>query len=107
MTRIVFTQAGGLQAVVQAKNGASLMLAALESNVPGILGECGGSVACGTCHVYIEEGRLADLCAMSEAESEMLAFTASERRDNSRLACQVEISEAMDGIGVEIPETQI
>jgi ferredoxin, 2Fe-2S len=107
MVRIVFVQSTGEQFDADAKRGLNLMQIAADAQIPGILGECGGSLACGTCHVYVQEDRLGDLSAMTVSENEMLEFTSSERRVNSRLACQVEVSEALEGLKVTVPESQI
>ncbi|MBP8285384.1 MAG: 2Fe-2S iron-sulfur cluster binding domain-containing protein [Rhodoferax sp.] len=82
------------------------MQGATANGIDGILGECGGSCACATCHCYIQEDRLAELPAASEGELGMLENVASERRPNSRLACQIKASAALDGLIVYLPATQ-
>lgn len=92
--------------VVEAAAQSSLMRAAVDNNVQGILGECGGALSCATCHVYIAEEHLARLPQPHPLESEMLSFTAAERRPNSRLACQVIVDAGLDGLVVHLPEIQ-
>ncbi len=87
-------------------NGWSLMQGATANGIDGILGECGGSCACATCHCYVDEDYLADLPAASVGELDMLENVAAERRPNSRLACQIKVSPALDGLVLHLPETQ-
>ncbi|MFD1944086.1 2Fe-2S iron-sulfur cluster-binding protein [Paradevosia shaoguanensis] len=84
----------------------SVMEGAIANGVEGIVAECGGSAMCATCHVYVREEFLALLPPMGEVEDTMLDLTASERRDNSRLSCQIRMSDALDGLTVEMPEAQ-
>jgi ferredoxin, 2Fe-2S len=107
MTKIVFIRPDSEAVEVTAKIGDSIMHAALANQVPGILAECGGSMACATCHIYVDEEWLERLEPLSSMENEMLDATASERRSNSRLCCQIEVSDRLDGIRVRIPESQI
>lgn len=107
MIHINFVEADGRTFEVDAPEGWSLMEAAFHNGIEGIEAECGGSCTCATCHVYIDEGYLDRLPPMRSNEDEMLDCTAAERRKTSRLSCQVELTEALDGIVVNIPETQI
>ncbi|MDM0046582.1 2Fe-2S iron-sulfur cluster-binding protein [Variovorax dokdonensis] len=92
---------------VEARNGASLMETAVHNNVRGIDAECGGSCACATCHVYVNDEFLSRLAPPDDMEDEMLDATASERMPNSRLSCQITVSDALDGLTVRVPETQV
>jgi len=105
MPKITFIQHNGKEQVVDAENDQNLMQAALKAGVPGIVAECTGSCSCATCHVYIDKKWDEATGAPSEAEEDMLDF-AIEVRDNSRLSCQVQISDAMDGMKVQIPKRQ-
>jgi 2Fe-2S ferredoxin len=87
-------------------NGTSVMQAAVFNGVDGIVAECGGSCMCATCHVYVREDQLAMTPPMDADEDAMLEGTASPRRPNSRLSCQLVVSPAMDGLVVHLPETQ-
>jgi 2Fe-2S ferredoxin len=86
--------------------GQSLMQAAVAANIDAIEADCGGMMTCATCHVYVREPFLAQLPAMTEDEDSMLDFTASPRLANSRLSCQIPLTEAMDGLTVDLPASQ-
>jgi ferredoxin, 2Fe-2S len=88
------------------KTGQSLMQAAVAANVRGIEGECGGMMTCGTCHVYVREPHAGRLPPRSADEDGMLEFTASPRRANSRLSCQIQLVGALDGLAVDLPPSQ-
>jgi ferredoxin, 2Fe-2S len=106
MPQITYVEANGAQTTIELAEGWSLMQGATANGVEGILGECGGSCACATCHCYVDEARLGDLPAASENELAMLENAAAERRPNSRLACQIKATSALDGLVVHLPETQ-
>jgi 2Fe-2S ferredoxin len=106
MTQITYIEPTGQQVTVDVTEGWSLMQAATAHGVEGIVGECGGSCACATCHCYVDEARLADLPPPSPGELDMLANVAAERRPNSRLSCQIKASAALEGLTVTLPETQ-
>jgi ferredoxin, 2Fe-2S len=101
-----YIQADGSETTIEAPDGTSIMQAAITNGVPGILAECGGAASCATCHVYVDEAWLERLPLMGDDENEMLDCTAAERRPNSRLSCQIELSSDLDGIVVRMPETQ-
>jgi len=82
------------------------MQAAVDANVAGIEADCGGMLTCGTCHVYVREPHASLLPAPGPDEMAMLEFTASPRQANSRLSCQVELTEALDGLTVDLPASQ-
>ena len=86
--------------------GQSLMQAAVSANARGIEADCGGLLTCGTCHVYVREPHASLLPAPCADELEMLEFTASPRRANSRLSCQVTLTDALDGLTVDLPASQ-
>ncbi len=105
MPTITFIAHSGQRHTVQAESGLSLMRAAIDHNVPGIDGDCGGQCACATCHVFIDGHWAALTGSRTQQEDEMLNF-AAELRDSSRLACQVMVSDALDGLEVSMPEGQ-
>lgn len=106
MAQITYTEASGATTTLDVPDGWSLMQAATANGIEGILGECGGSCACATCHCYVDELLAAVLPAPSEGELDMLANVAAERRPNSRLACQIKSSAALNGGSISLPEFQ-
>jgi 2Fe-2S ferredoxin len=82
------------------------MQAAVAANVDGIEADCGGLMTCGTCHVYVREPWASRLRPPDPDELAMLDFTASPRRPNSRLACQIDLTDALDGLTVDLPAEQ-
>jgi len=106
MVKITLVEPSGKQIIVDAKEGDSIMQAALANGITGIVAECGGSMMCATCHVYVNETDLEKLPKRSEGEDEMLDSTASERKENSRLSCQIKIRPELDGLKVYLPENQ-
>lgn len=93
-------------AQVSAKPGESLMHAAQAGNVDGVAADCGGCLTCATCHVWVRDPWLARLPAMRPEEDGMLDFAATPRQANSRLACQIMLTDALDGLVVDLPATQ-
>ena len=106
MVDVILIDASGLSRTLQVPEGQSLMQAAVSAGVRGIVGECGGSAMCATCHVYVDKAFVDRLPAPLETELEMLECTASERLPNSRLGCQIKLSAALDGLVVRLPERQ-
>ena len=106
MPQITYVEAHGTATPVNVPEGWNLMQAATANGVDGILGECGGSCACATCHCYVDDLLAAVLPPASAAELDMLANVAAERRPNSRLACQLKATAAMDGATLTLPDTQ-
>ena len=105
MITITFVTPRGETRQVETEPAGSLMEAALAQGVPGILAECGGTCACGTCHVYVDDAWLAATGEPGDGEADMLSFSASAR-PNSRLACQIELTPAHDRLVVTLPESQ-
>jgi 2Fe-2S ferredoxin len=102
--RIFFVTADGTPTSVDAAVGTSIMRAAVEAGIDGIVAECGGNAMCATCHVYVADA--ARLPPMSPVEDDLLDATASERRADSRLSCQLPVTADVDGLSVVLPETQ-
>ncbi len=107
MPNITYVQPDGTRQSINADVGSTVMATAVAHGVPGIVAECGGSAMCATCHVYVDEDSLALLPPLSEVEDAMLASAASERRDSSRLGCQLVLAAGMDTLVVNIPERQV
>ena len=105
MVKITFVQEDGTRQVVEAAPGLTVMEAAKSEDVPGIDAECGGACACATCHVYVEPEWVEAVGKPSEMEEDMLDF-AFDVREESRLSCQIRISEKLDGLVVKVPSKQ-
>lgn len=106
MANITYVEASGQATTVNLPDGWSLMQGATTNGIDGILGECGGSCACATCHCYVDASRLGDVPPASENELAMLENVAAERKPNSRLACQIKASPKLEGLIVSLPATQ-
>lgn len=106
MSTVTYLDASGESRTIDANPGDSVMETAVRNGVPGIVAECGGSLSCATCHVFVDESQLGQLPEMDEMEDEMLYGAAVDREDNSRLSCQIPITEGMD-LKVTTPETQV
>lgn len=106
MPDITFILPDGGEHGFEAPAGVSLMQAATGAGVPGILADCGGALNCATCHVYVDETWQPRLPPPQADEIALLELTAAERRPTSRLACQVRLTEALQGLVVHVPECQ-
>lgn len=103
---ITFIEANGESHLVQVDPGLSVMQAAIQNGVPGIDGDCGGNAACGTCHVFVDKGWLDAIgTTPSEHEKAMLEILEGVK-DNSRLACQIALTEGLNGLTVHLPAAQ-
>lgn len=107
MTKIIYVHPNGARDVLEVPDGLSVMQAATSRGVDGILAECGGNAMCATCHVYVDPAWLGRLPPMSGEEDALLEGTASERRPNSRLSCQLKVAPDLDGLTVHLPDRQI
>lgn len=106
MPDITFIQADGTEHGLEAPAGISLMQAASGAGIAGILADCGGQARCATCHVYVDPAWAHRLPAPRPIELAMLGCTAAERQPDSRLSCQVMITEDLQGLVVRLPEFQ-
>ena len=107
MPKITYVHPNGTREVLDVPVGTSVMRGAILNGIDGIVAECGGEMMCATCHVYVEEDQLGRTPTQSEDEKAMLEFTASERRPNSRLSCQLVVTPELEGLVVYLPETQV
>ena len=107
MPNIVFIHPDKRSERIDAANGDSVMQVATGHGVNEIVAECGGNAMCATCHVYVDEGWIARLIAVSEDENELLDGVAAERQKNSRLSCQIKVTPELDGLVVRLPDRQI
>ena len=105
MAKITYVQHDGTEQVVDVKAGMSVMEGAIKNGVPGIDADCGGACACATCHVYIDTAWTEKVGGPNTMEESMLDF-AEGVEPNSRLSCQVKITEELDGLVVRLPESQ-
>ena len=105
MAKITFVQEDGTRQEVEAAPGLTVMEAAKTEDIPGIEAECGGACACATCHVYVDEAFKEVVGDPEPMEEDMLDF-GYDIRANSRLSCQITVTEALDGLIVRTPERQ-
>lgn len=105
MVKVTFIDHEGVERSIDADIGASVMEIAIKAGVPGIDADCGGACACATCHVYVEGGFMEIVGKPKEMEQSMLDF-AENVEENSRLSCQISISENLNGLRVTTPESQ-
>ena len=88
----------GSEITAEIANGTNMMQAAVDNNIPGVIGECGGCLSCATCHVYVDADWVAKTGTFDDFEDAMLDVAEAERTDASRLSCQIEASDALDGL---------
>ena len=105
MPKITYIDNEGNSKTIDVENGLSVMEGAIQNNIPGIDADCGGSMACATCHVYVEEKWLNKLSTAEDAEVDMIDM-AYEPKKNSRLSCQLIVSDELDGLTVTTPAKQ-
>jgi 2Fe-2S ferredoxin len=105
MPKITFVDHTGEERTLDATNGETVMETAIKNAVPGIDADCGGACACATCHVYVDDAFMAKVGQPEDMEQSMLDF-AENVQDNSRLSCQITVSDALDGLRVTTPESQ-
>ena len=107
MPRVIYIHPNGERDEVDVPIGQNLMMAATAHDIQGIVGDCGGAMSCATCHVMVEESFASMLPSPDETESQMLDYTAAPREANSRLSCQIVMSEVLDGMAVRIADPQL
>ena len=105
MAKIIYVEFNGTEHAIDVKNGLSVMEGAVKNNIPGIDADCGGACACATCHVYVDEAWLDKTGDRSAMEDSMLDF-AEGVETNSRLSCQIKVTDELDGLRVTMPESQ-
>ena len=105
MTKITYKDNTGASKTIEVENGLSIMEGAIQNDIPGIDADCGGGMACATCHVYVEEKWLNKLPKAEDAEVDMIDM-AHEPKKNSRLSCQLILTDELDGLIVTTPEKQ-
>jgi 2Fe-2S ferredoxin len=105
MPKITYVEFSGAEHAIEVKAGLTVMEGAVKHNVPGIDADCGGACACATCHVYIDAAWTDKVGSPSAMEESMLDF-AENVEPNSRLSCQIKVTDALDGLVVRMPESQ-
>ncbi|HEY1077382.1 MAG TPA: 2Fe-2S iron-sulfur cluster-binding protein [Fontimonas sp.] len=105
MAKIVYIEHNGKEHVVEASPGTTVMQAAVDNLVPGIIGDCGGACSCATCHCYVDAAWQDKLGSKTE-EEEMMLDGALRVESNSRLSCQIKVQAELDGLVVRLPESQ-
>ncbi len=105
MPQVIFIDPRGAQFEVDVEVGENVMQAAVDNMIDGILGECGGVLSCATCHCYVDPDWQDKLPPASEQEEDMLDM-AVDPKENSRLSCQLEMTEELDGLVVRLPRSQ-
>ena len=105
MANITYIEHNGTNHTVDVQNGLTIMEGAVQNNIPGIDADCGGSMACATCHVYVKEDWFDKINKKNEGEDDMLDQAYGPKK-NSRLSCQIIVSDDLDGLIVDMPEKQ-
>ena len=106
MPKITYIEHDGKTHTIEVASGLSVMEGAVQNNIPGFDADCGGSMACATCHVYVKEEWFNKLPKKEDGEEDMLDM-AFEPKKNSRLSCQLMVSDQLDGLVVNLPEKQV
>ena len=106
MTKITYVEHNGKEHTIDVQNGLTVMEGAVQNDIPGIDADCGGSMACATCHVYVKDEWYDKLDEKSECEDDMID-QAYEPKKNSRLSCQITVSDKTEGLVVHLPEKQV
>lgn len=106
MATVKYIEFNGKEHTVDVESGTSVMQAAINNNVRGIIADCGGACSCATCHCYVDEAWINKVGDKSEME-EALLEEVCDGRPNSRLSCQVTITEQLDGLVIRLPEKQV
>ena len=106
MPKIIYLAPDGIRHEVIVENGYSVMEGAINANIEGIVAECGGACACATCHSYIDDAWMDKMPPMDDMEDSMLD-AAYERKDNSRLTCQIEVNDELDGLIIHVADNDL
>ncbi len=107
MPTVIYVGTTGQEYTVDAVDGESVMATAVKNGVPGIIGECGGNASCATCHVWVRDEFVPLVGEPGETEEDLLEMGVSDRRDGSRLSCQIRMSDELDGLTVDIAPQEI
>ena len=105
MPKIIYKDYQGTSKTIEVESGFTVMEGAIQKEIPGIDADCGGSMACATCHVYVDDKWFDKIPKAEDAEIDMIDM-AFEPKKNSRLSCQIIVSEELDGLEVTTPKKQ-
>ena len=106
MPKVIYVGEAGDERAVDATVGESVMATAVKNGVPGIIGECGGNASCATCHVWVEDDFLPLVGTPGDTEEDLLDLGVADRREGSRLSCQIAVTDELDGLTVVVPADQ-
>jgi 2Fe-2S ferredoxin len=106
MAKVIYIEFGGRERVLDVEPGLSVMAGATRNSVPGILADCGGACSCATCHVFVDPAWVDKLPPKEETEASMLECVL-DPQPNSRLSCQIKVTEELDGLVIRLPEKQV
>lgn len=106
MIKFAFVLADGSRQEVEGRDGDTVMQVAYDNGIEGVAAECGGSMSCGTCHVFLDQATFDRIGAPTENEIDMLDLVPSDRHATSRLSCQIKVDAAFAGAEVNVPESQ-
>tara|TARA_B100000575_G_scaffold39668_1_gene27201 strand:+ start:163 stop:483 length:321 start_codon:yes stop_codon:yes gene_type:complete len=106
MTKIKYIEHNGTEHTIDVQNGLTVMEGAIQNDVPGIDADCGGSMACATCHVYVKDEWYNKIEEKTEGEDDMIDQAYNPKK-NSRLSCQITVSDKVEGLVVQLPEKQV
>jgi 2Fe-2S ferredoxin len=106
MPKVIYVSHTGDRKEIDVPVGTTVMAAALKNGIDGIVAECGGVCMCSTCHVFVDENFMSKLPPADDTEEAVLEIAAIERQPNSRLSCQIKVTEDLDGLIVRMPEKQ-
>ncbi|WP_338105005.1 2Fe-2S iron-sulfur cluster-binding protein [Modestobacter muralis] len=104
--KVVYVEDAGQEHPIEATVGESVMATAVKNGVPGIIGECGGNASCGTCHVWVRAEFTKLVGEPNDLEEDLLEMAVTDRREGSRLSCQISVSPELDGLTVDVPPQQ-
>jgi ferredoxin, 2Fe-2S len=105
--KVIYVGLDGQEYSVEAVEGESVMATAVKNGIPGIIGECGGNASCATCHVWVRDEYLSLVGEPNPTEEDLLEMGVSDRREGSRLSCQIKVSPDLDGLTVDIAPQEV
>jgi ferredoxin, 2Fe-2S len=104
--KVIYVGEAGDERAVDATVGESVMTTAVKNGVPGVIGECGGNASCATCHVWVRDDFLPLVGTPNDTEEDLLDMGVADRREGSRLSCQIKMTDELDGLTVVVPANQ-